>query len=240
MFKESLVAVLAIGFVSGKICWVCLQSRSLWNTVISTANVLVTASAFPPWFCWLCKSQLCCYGWSKVEADPLCRRHHTYCVRHHTWHMYAIICVIQDIISTLYDNLYYLWHHMHYIQYITRIIYDISSILYDVTFTMCVTLHNESIYDIKHYLFMIYSLGMASHTSVMTTHPLCAFTATMPVITLSVFLTLLHRASKGWRSHLLFLFRLEEFFLAGKLPPGAEQYQHGGWTDADQMKLFSF
>ena len=69
MFKESLVAVLAIGFVSGKICWVCLQSRSLWNTVISTANVLVTASAFPPWFCWLCKSQLCCYGWGKVEAD---------------------------------------------------------------------------------------------------------------------------------------------------------------------------
>ena len=79
--------------------------------------------------------------------------------------MYAIICITRDIISTLYDNSpYYLWHHMHYIQYITRIIYDISSTLYDVIFTICVKSHNDSIYDIKHYMFMTYSLDMASHT----------------------------------------------------------------------------
>ena len=29
---------------------------------------------------------------------------------------------------------------------------------------MCVTSHNDSIYDIKHYMFMTYSLYMASHT----------------------------------------------------------------------------
>ena len=53
---------------------------------------------------------------------------------------------------------------MHYIRYITRIIYVISSTLYDVTFNMCVTSHNDSLYDIKHYIFMTYSLDMASRT----------------------------------------------------------------------------
>ena len=79
--------------------------------------------------------------------------------------MYVFICIIHDIISTLYDNNpYSLWHHMHYIHYITHIIYDISSTLYDVTFTMCVPSHNCSIFDIKLYMFMTYSLYMASHT----------------------------------------------------------------------------
>ena len=77
---------------------------------------------------------------------------------------------------------------MHYIRYITRIIYDISSTLYDVTFTMCVTSHNDSIYDIKHYVYDIFTWYDITH-SVLTTHPLCAFTAIMPDITLSVFLT---------------------------------------------------
>ena len=100
-----------------------------------------------------------------MSSHPLGQRHHTYCVRHHRWHMYAIKCTIQDIISTLYDNsIWNLWHYMHYIQYITRIIYDNSSPLYDVTFTICGTSHNDSIYDIKPYMFMTYSLYMASHT----------------------------------------------------------------------------
>ena len=47
---------------------------------------------------------------------------------------------------------------------ITHIIYDISSTLYDVTFTMSVTSHSDSIFDIKHYMFMTYSFYMASHT----------------------------------------------------------------------------
>ena len=101
-----------------------------------------------------------------MSSHTLCGRHHTCSVRRHRWHMYAIICHIQDIISTLYDNLYNLLHHMHFIHSITRIIYDISSTLYDVTFTMCVTSHNDAIYGIKHYMFMIYSLDMASGTVV--------------------------------------------------------------------------
>ena len=77
---------------------------------------------------------------------------------------------------------------MHYIHYITCIIYDISSALYDVTFTMCVTSQNDSICDIKHYVYDIFTRYDITH-SVMTTHPLCAFTAIMLDITLSVFLT---------------------------------------------------
>ena len=100
-----------------------------------------------------------------MSSRPLGQSHQTYCVRHHRWHMYAIKCTMQDIISTLYDNnVWYLWHYMHYIQYITRIIHDNSSPLYDVTFTICGTSHSDSIYDIKPYMFMKYSLYMASHT----------------------------------------------------------------------------
>ena len=68
---------------------------------------------------------------------------------------------------------------MHYIHYITRIIYDISSTLYDVTFTVCVTSRDDCIYDIKHYMFMIYSLDMASctvlwpHNHCVPSQPLC-------------------------------------------------------------------
>ena len=100
-----------------------------------------------------------------MSSQPLSQRHHTYCVRHHRWHMYAIKCTIQDIISTLYDNnIWYLWHYMHYIQDITHIIYDNSSTLYEVTCTICGTSQNDSIYDIKPYMFMTYSLYMALHT----------------------------------------------------------------------------
>ena len=114
-----------------------------------------------------------------MSSHTLCWRHYTCSVRHHRWPMYAIICVIQDIISTRYDTLYYLWHHMHYIHSITRIIYDISSTLYDVTFTMCVTSHNDPINGNNHYMFMIYSLDMASGTVIwpnnhfVPSEPLC-------------------------------------------------------------------
>ena len=101
----------------------------------------------------------------RMSSQPLGQRHPTYCVRHQRWRMYATKCTIQDIISTLYDNnIWYLWQYMHYIQYITHIIYNNSSILYDVTFTICGTSNNDSVYDIKPYMFMTYSLYMASHT----------------------------------------------------------------------------
>ena len=99
-----------------------------------------------------------------MSTHLLLWRHHTYSVRYQRCHMFAIIWVIQDMISTRYDNLYYLWHHIHYIHSITHIIYDISFTLYDVTFTMCVTSHNDTIYGIKHNMFMLYSLDMASGT----------------------------------------------------------------------------
>ena len=123
-----------------------------------------------------------------MSSHPLCRGHHTYCVRHHRWHIYAIICVIHGIISTFYDKIpYYLWHHMHYVHYNTRTIYGISSTLYDVTFPMCVTSHNDywSMTSNTLCLWDIHLYGITH--SVMTTQPLCAFTATMRDITLSVF-----------------------------------------------------
>ena len=124
-----------------------------------------------------------------MSSHPLCWRHHTYCVSHHRSHIYATIYVIHDIISTLYDhNPKYFWNQMHCIHYITRIIYDISSTLFDVTITMCVTSHNDSICDIKHYVYDIFTWYGLTH-SVMTTHSLCAFTAIIPDITLSVLLT---------------------------------------------------
>ena len=78
---------------------------------------------------------------------------------------------------------------MTFIDDITCSIYDMSSTVYDVTFTICVTSHNACISDITDSMFMTYPLYMASH-SVMTTQLLCNFTATMPDIIFSVFLTL--------------------------------------------------
>ena len=98
-----------------------------------------------------------------MSSHTLCWRHYTCSVRHHRRHMYAIICIIEDIIFTLYDNLYYLWQC-----YITEwpCLWHQSLYIYDI-FTW---------YGIRH--------------SVMTTKPLCAFPATMPDITLNVYLTL--------------------------------------------------
>ena len=145
--------------------FVCYGRHSVYDIICILYDVIHTVcmntqALYLTWNPWKLPSHPLC-----MSSHPLCRRHHTYCVRHHRWHMYVIICVIHDIISTLYDNSpYYLWHHMHYIHYIPHIIHDISSSLYDVTFTMCVTSPNDSIYDIKHYMFMTFSLYMASRT----------------------------------------------------------------------------
>ena len=60
-----------------------------------------------------------------------------------------------------------------------------SFTLYDITLTACVTSHNTCISDTINSMFMTYPLYMASHT-VMTTQPLCNFTATMSEITPTV------------------------------------------------------
>ena len=125
-----------------------------------------------------------------MSSHPLCQRHHTYCVRCHRWHMYAIICIIQDFISTLYDsNPYYLCHYMQYIHYIRHIINDISFTLWCHIHYVCNITHWLYLWQQSLYIFDIFTLYGITH-SVMPTQPMCAFTATMPDITLSVFLTL--------------------------------------------------
>ena len=132
-----------------------------------------------------------------MSSHPLWWWHHTYSVRHHRWHMYAIIFVIQVILSTLYDNLYYFWHHMHYIHSITCIIYEISSTLYDVTSTMCVTYTMTPIYGINHYMFMIYSLDMASGT-VLWVHNHCVPSQPLCLTLHSIFFDISHNVPIVW------------------------------------------
>ena len=68
----------------------------------------------------------------------------------------------------IWHLIYSVWCHIHYVCYITQWLYLWHQTLY--------------VYD----LFTLYGI---MH-SVMTTQPLCAFTATIPDITLNVFLTL--------------------------------------------------
>ena len=60
-----------------------------------------------------------------------------------------------------------------------------SSTVYDITFTLCVTSHNACISDITHSVYDI-SILFGITQSVMTTQPLCIFTATMSDITPTV------------------------------------------------------
>ena len=63
-----------------------------------------------------------------------------------------------------------------------------SSTVYDITFTLCVTSHNACISDITHSVYDI-SILFGITQSVMTTQPLCIFTATMSDITPTVFVS---------------------------------------------------
>ena len=67
----------------------------------------------------------------------------------------------------------------------TCTIYDMSSTVYDITFTICVTSHIGCISDITHSVYDISTLYGITH-SVMTTQPLCNFTAMMSGITPTV------------------------------------------------------
>ena len=74
---------------------------------------------------------------------------------HYTWH--HIHTLWQQSLVFMRSHALYSWHHLHYIWY------DIST-LYDITFTICVTSHNDAIYDITHSMFMTCPLYMASCT----------------------------------------------------------------------------
>ena len=74
---------------------------------------------------------------------------------------------------------------MPFIDDITCTIYDMSSTVYDFTFTLCVTSHNACISDMAHSVYDISTLYGITHR-VMTTLPLCNFTATMSDITPTV------------------------------------------------------
>ena len=78
---------------------------------------------------------------------------------------------------------------MHYIHSITPIIYDNSPTLYDVTFTLCYITLWPYLWHQTLYGYVIFTWYGIRH-SVMTTKSLCTFPATMPDITLNVFLTL--------------------------------------------------
>ena len=117
-----------------------------------------------------------------MSSHPLCRRHHNKYVRHNKWHMYAIMCTVHDIIYTLYDNNHsYLWHHMHYIWH------SIYCVRYHI-YNMCDI--RKCLYLRPHTLYVndICTLYGITH-SVMTTQPLCNFTATMSDITPTVSLS---------------------------------------------------
>ena len=89
---------------------------------------------------------------------------------------------------------------MHYIHSMTRIIYDISSTLYDVTFTICYITQWPYLWHQSLYVYVIFTWFGIWH-SVLTTKPFCSFSATMPNITLNVFLTLhtmYHFFEKKW------------------------------------------
>ena len=60
-----------------------------------------------------------------------------------------------------------------------------SSNLYDITFSICMTTHNDCIYDIKNYVYDISTLYGITH-SAMTIQPLCNLIASMFDITPTV------------------------------------------------------
>ena len=110
----------------------------------------------------------------------LCKTSHVAYHMHYTWHhihtlwQQPLLFMTSHTLYSLHHT-HYIWHliysvwcHIHYLCYITEWLYLWHQSLY--------------VYDI----FTLYGI---TH-SVMTTQPLCAFTATMPDITLSVFLTL--------------------------------------------------
>ena len=63
-------------------------------------------------------------------------------------------------------------------------LYMTSPLLCMMSHSLCVLHHYTSLY--VYDLFTLYGIAHSG----MTTQPLCVFTATMPIITLSVFLTL--------------------------------------------------
>ena len=114
-----------------------------------------------------------------MSSQPLCQRYNTNSVGHHRWHRYPFICTIHDIVSTLYDNNpQYSWHHMHYIWHVIYCVW--YPIHYMCDNTQCLYLWHHTLYG-----YDISTLYGITH-SVVTTQPLCNFTATMSDITPTV------------------------------------------------------
>ena len=98
-----------------------------------------------------------------MSSHILFWRHHTYSVRYHWCHMYAI------------NGLYRTWYP-HFMTTFTinditctvfipwQTLYMTSHLLCMMSHSLFVTSHNDPIYGIKHYMFMLYSLDMASGT----------------------------------------------------------------------------
>ena len=98
---------------------------------------------------------------------------------HDTWH--HIHTLWQQPLEFMTSHALYSLHHMHYIW---QLIYSAWCHIHYVCYiTQCLYLWHQTLYVCD--IFTLYGI---TH-SVMTTQTLCAFTATMPDITLSVLLT---------------------------------------------------
>ena len=134
------------------------------KTAISSTLYVITPS-------WSKTSHLLCKASQVAYVCHYMR--YTWHHIHTLWQQPLVFMTSHALYSLHYSHyvwhiIYSVWYHIHYVCYITQWLYLWHQTLY--------------VYDI----FTWYGI---TH-SVMTTQPLCAFTATMPDITLCVFLTL--------------------------------------------------
>ena len=117
------------------------------------------------------------------SSHLLCKTSQVACVCHHmcyTWH--HIHTLWHQPLLFMTSNALYSLHHTHYIWHL---IYSVWCHIHYVCFiTQCLSLWHQTLY--VYDIFTWYGITQ----SAVTTQPLCAFTATMPVITLSGFFTL--------------------------------------------------
>ena len=137
--------------------------KSVKTAISSTLYVITPSRSRTPHL--LCKASQVPYVCHYID--------YTWHLIHTLWQQPLVFMTSHALYSLQHPHyirhlIYSVWCHIHYVCYITKWHYLWHQTLY--------------VYDI----FSLYGI----RHSVMTSKPLCAFTATMPDITLSVFLTL--------------------------------------------------
>ena len=116
------------------------------------------------------------------KSHLLCKTSQVAYVCHHMHYTWQHINTLWQPLLFMTSHALYSLHHMHYIWHL---IYYVWCHIHDVCYiTQWLYLWHQTLY-----VYDIFTWYGIMH-SVMTTQPLCSFTATMPDITLSVFLTL--------------------------------------------------